>query len=706
MQSVGTLANGSVGCGLSFTNFLPPMFSIDLESHILALAHAKGLLACARPEVPLDASEVQASSWWGSRLDSLISSGALTSNSVQVLAWEAIQQYPAKDFLDVFSLHGGTDEPDFPDVALPTFGSRYSELSLLGEGATARVYKAFDSILQRWVALKYLKEAHAGQQSAILTEARAQAQVEHPNICRIYEVGEDHGRPFIAMQLVEGPTLSGACVSMSLETMLQVVRDLAEGIHRAHKKGLVHLDLKLGNVLMEALEDGTWQPFLTDFGMVRSVEAPADRLCPMGTPPYSSPEQLSGCVLQVDRRSDIYSLGVMIYVLLTRSFPFEATSFQELLQVIQDHKIVPMRRRNRELPEDLEAIVSKCMAMHPIDRYDSAQALADDLQRFLDDEPVLARNYSLHHQIRAWVKRNRLRILATASGLVILAIAGSLWHSARTTSRITANRLAYAQEVQRKKDEEVQGLMVTLRKKEDEFGLIMDGYTARIQKAKNAAEAAALTREADARKAVLEQELAALRNKIQETTGRSVSPAPLVPPSGNPKPQEVAKLSVSASSPTLNNPGSIERVQQEPAFVESQKSEIAKLDATERQKFEQAQVVAQSQGIAKPALERSGPPALEASQSPNPRIRKMVVPEIPKDLLAIHAGKHIKVKILLDVFGNAQRVVLEDCPADLKSYIREAATRTAFVPTMQNGRPVKGSIEVAYHISLAGVSAR
>lgn len=239
---------------------------------------------------------------------------------------------------------------------LPHLPGRYESVQLVGEGASSRVFKAFDSQLQRWVALKIPRRRLQGD---LLAEARAQANVEHPNVCRIYALESEEGRTFIAMQLVEGPALSAVSRHLAKEEILQLVRDVAEGVHAAHERGLVHLDLKPGNILLQSLRDGSFQPLITDFGMVRTECQPGLDPCPLGTPPYSSPEQLRGDSALVDRRSDVHALGVLLYVLLTAEFPFKGDNQAALATAVQNQLPIPIRRRRRDLSPDLEAVIAK-----------------------------------------------------------------------------------------------------------------------------------------------------------------------------------------------------------------------------------------------------------------------------------------------------------------------------------------------------------
>lgn len=333
-------------------------------------------------------------------------------------------------------MEGGPGDGEGPDLDPPAHpGGRYQNLSFLGAGGHARVYRAFDTQLARWVALKFLRQPQADSARRLLAEARAQAQAEHPGICRVYDVGDWQGVPFIAMQLIPGLTLAQALPDLNLLQKVALIRDVAEAVHAAHRLGMVHLDLKPGNILLEpGKAGGGWSPSLTDFGLVVQ-EGDVQGLVPLGTPPYASPEQMAGDPRDVDRRSDVYSLGMTLYVLLSGgAYPYASRTLAGLLVEVRQSQPLPLRRLAPGVPRDLETIVHKCLAKDRVDRYPSALALAEDLQRFLDREPVVARRPTVAYRLLTAIRRHRA--LAAAAGLcVLLAAGGSAW---------TAHRVAWA----------------------------------------------------------------------------------------------------------------------------------------------------------------------------------------------------------------------------------------------------------------------
>ncbi|BDU74672.1 serine/threonine-protein kinase [Mesoterricola silvestris] len=384
------------------------MFSANLSSRILKEAHSRGLLGDPRPADDSSAQDPEGD-FWGEELATLLASGRMSRVALNSLAWEAIGG-EAGSWID--PLFKGPA----PIGELKGLGDRYQDLVPIGEGASALVYKGLDTLLQRHVAIKALKDPRG----PILEEARAQAKVEHPNVCRVYEVGQGH----LVMQLVEGPTLAQLLPSLDLGEKVRIIRDIALGIHAAHQKDLIHLDLKLGNVLMERHEDGIFHPIISDFGMVAGASKASSGGCSLGTPPYTSPEQLARDTARIGPGTDVYALGVMLYVMVAGASPFRAHDFEGLLEAMAKDPPVPLRQRVPAIARDLAAIVAKCMEKDPGQRYASAWELAEDLDRFQRAEPVAAMGRAPAYRLAKWYQRNRM--LQWVSGLGLLALAASL----------------------------------------------------------------------------------------------------------------------------------------------------------------------------------------------------------------------------------------------------------------------------------------
>jgi serine/threonine-protein kinase len=321
----------------------------------------------------------------------------------------------------------------------------YEFLNELGKGGMGAVYRARDKRLDRIVALKFILGAHPNLVMRFLQEARAQARIDHPNVCHVYEVGEVHGRAYIAMQFVDGEQLGKAAAKMSLDEKVAVMRDVAAAIHEAHKLGIIHRDLKPANILVEHGEDGRWFPVVMDFGLAREATVEAgltESGALLGTPAYMSPEQARGEQRAVDRRSDVYSLGATFYELITGRPPFSPTSLAAALEQIMSSDPAAPRSLVSTVPLDLETIALKCLAKEPSRRYASARALADDLERYLDGEPILGRRPSLWHRLRLRARRNRALVGVSLSSLVVIMVLAGLGARAGIMSRRERARAA------------------------------------------------------------------------------------------------------------------------------------------------------------------------------------------------------------------------------------------------------------------------
>jgi len=370
---------------------------------------------------------------------------------------------------------GDPDDPDDPALAPttpaasgprpavrralpPWLLARYEGLTLVGEGGMGIVYRGHDPRLGRAVAIKLIKGDDPARWRRFIQEARAQARVQHDNVCRVYEAGQADGEPYVVMQLIDGEPLARLRDRLSLEQRVRLMRDVAAAVHEAHRLGLVHRDLKPQNVLVELPEDGPPKPYVVDFGLAREVAERGDTStgAVVGTPAYMPPEQALGDVRAIDRRSDVYALGATLYDLVAGRPPFvDEHPWKLLLQVVSAEP-PPLGRVQAGVPADLETIVMKCLERAPGRRYESARALAEDLGRFLDGDPIVAKRASPLYV--AWKKAQKHR-LATALGAaaVIASLSlGAVWAKGR---RDAAEQARLAQTL----GEDVKGMELFLR---------------------------------------------------------------------------------------------------------------------------------------------------------------------------------------------------------------------------------------------------
>ncbi len=321
------------------------------------------------------------------------------------------------------------------------FVTGYEILSELGRGGMGVVYKARQVSLNRLVALKMiLSGAHAGQTELFRfkAEAEAVAQLQHPNIVQIYEVGVSEGRPYFSLEFLEGGSLADKLRGepMPPRQAAQLLAELAQAIHAAHLAGIVHRDLKPANVLLgrkptsaqiAAGAQPLGMPKITDFGLAKNLKEQGSNTqegSVLGTPNYMAPEQAAGKVNEVGPLADVYALGAILYELLTGRPPFKGESpWDTVKQVLNDDPLPPTRLR-RGLPKDLETICLRCLHKEPAKRYASAQVLAEDLHRWLEGKPIQARPVSDWEKMVKWAKRQPA--VAALIALLILVIGGGM----------------------------------------------------------------------------------------------------------------------------------------------------------------------------------------------------------------------------------------------------------------------------------------
>ena len=318
--------------------------------------------------------------------------------------------------------------------------TKYETAVPLGQGASGEVLRAWDPRLGRAVAVKMLRSDDPELVARMQREARLQAKVRHPNVAEVYDVGTWDGRPYIAMRLVEGEPLDRALAGLPIERRVRVLATVARAVHAAHSVGLIHRDLKPGNILAEVDGDGAVEPVVVDFGIAREAAVAGETVTGqmIGTPGYMSPEQARGETTRLDRRSDVFSLGAVLYEVLTGRPPFAGESAVDSLVQVLEKDPVPPRRRVRGLPRDLETIVLRCLEKDPDRRYGSARELADDLDAFLDGRPIAARPPGLARKIARPIRRHPWIAAASLLALLALGALGAEALRARSTARARA----------------------------------------------------------------------------------------------------------------------------------------------------------------------------------------------------------------------------------------------------------------------------
>ena len=304
-----------------------------------------------------------------------------------------------------------------------SFGD-YELLEEVARGGMGVVFRARQLSLNRTVAVKLVHGGVFATPSHIKRfklEAETAARLHHPNIVSIYEVGEHDGQPFFSMTLVEGGTLLDAMKRRPFtpREAAEMMKTIASAVHFAHQRGVLHRDLKPTNILMDA-EGG---PHITDFGLAKLLEDESDltlTLAVMGTPAYMSPEQAAGKTKDLTTSADIYSLGVILYELLSGQPPFAARTTAAVLRQVVEAEPPSLRKRNPAVDADLETICLKCLEKDPACRYGSAAELADELERWRAGRPILARPISTTERLCRWARRNP--VLATVSTALLLSL--------------------------------------------------------------------------------------------------------------------------------------------------------------------------------------------------------------------------------------------------------------------------------------------
>ena len=323
-----------------------------------------------------------------------------------------------------------------PDQSVPMLGELgdYELLEEIGRGGQGVVFRARQKSLNRVVALKVIRLGQWASKVHLRRfrlEAEAAAKLEHPGIVPIHEVGERDGSCYFSMKFVEGGQLDEVVrlAPMSIRQAAELIGKVARTVHYAHEHGILHRDIKPGNILLDAKSE----PHLTDFGLARLVESESSvtqTLDVLGTPSYMAPEQAVGNNAAVSSATDVYGLGAVLYQLLTGQPPFAGGTTYETIKLLEGTEPRPPRLLNPKIDRDLSTICLKCLEKDPKRRYPSALALAEDLERWLKHEPILARHTGIIVRSKKWVRRNPTSALLAVSLMALAAAAGWIvWKS-------------------------------------------------------------------------------------------------------------------------------------------------------------------------------------------------------------------------------------------------------------------------------------
>lgn len=360
----------------------------------------------------------------------------------------------------------------------------YRILGELGRGGMGVVYKAIQIRADREVALKVMlhsDHARESESSRFMIEAKAAARLQHPNIVQIYEVGDSGETPYFTLEFVEGGTLSRRLAKEmpSVKEAATMMLTLSRAMAYAHEKGVIHRDLKPANILVTA--EGA--PKIADFGLARRTDDVSHLTVDgtiLGTPNYMSPEQATGKQAEIGPLSDVYTLGAILYEMLTGRPPFKGASAWEVIQQVRSAEPTPPSTLQPGIPRDLETICQKCLQKEKEKRYGSAQLLAEDLQRYLNNEPILARPIGSVERLIRLARRypREARLLGLVAALMVLLTVGAV----ATAYRINQDRNSI--QVQR---DQIQEQRDTIAKEKDISDKRLSAYRTTVSELVNRA---------------------------------------------------------------------------------------------------------------------------------------------------------------------------------------------------------------------------
>ncbi|HSR67030.1 MAG TPA: serine/threonine-protein kinase [Acidobacteriota bacterium] len=366
------------------------------------------------------------------------------------------------------------EQPPGPIPSLPagTVLGDYEILSEIASGGAGVVYRARQISLNRIVALKFLRVGEFATKREVerfRAEAEAAARLDHPNIVPVFAVGQLEGRHYFSMKLVEGRSLSEefARLRQQPRDLVRLLVTIAQAVHHAHQRGLLHRDIKPSNILLD--EDGT--PYVADFGIAKRIDPGEDRTetgWALGTPAYMAPEQITPSKGEVTVQTDVYGLGCLLYQALAGHQPFQGHNVSEVFRKVMEEAPPPISKRPGAVPRDLETIALKCLSKEPELRYASALQLADDLERWLNHEPIRARQSNLME--RLWLIWRR-KPVATSLGAAVILLVVVLAVGASVASLLLRQNLERAQRAEQSATHRLRAALVAQARANRSSGL-------------------------------------------------------------------------------------------------------------------------------------------------------------------------------------------------------------------------------------------
>jgi len=404
----------------------------NIAERVVKLAVGRGILDSQEAESTLAEmrSQLAEGSLMEPTLRGFLKSDLIDDNTLMRLAREAEAQELADEIVvdDTTSDRGARIKPQAaaadPFDRFPvTEWDRYEIEEFIGRGGMGDVFKAKDPRLGRYVALKFLRRDDPDLVERFKREAQAQARIDHDNVCPVYEVGEVDGHSYISMQYVAGGSLKQITDLLSLRQKVKIMQSVADALHAAHLAGLIHRDIKPGNILVEHQADEGWRAFVVDFGIARDVDSHDLTVTGMvlGTPAFCAPEQVRGETSKLDWRTDVYGLGATLYWFVTGRSPYEG-GYPEIITGVAERDPEPPRRLNSDVPADLETIILKCLEKEPDRRYATAREVAEDLLRFLSGEPIQARRASLIYKASKKIRKHKVLTAVGIAAVAVIAI--------------------------------------------------------------------------------------------------------------------------------------------------------------------------------------------------------------------------------------------------------------------------------------------